>query len=148
MGIGCAYSKRAPAPDGAIGSHGKRGAITCANLSEDNALWEMLRVNSCRCAFTWVHGILVIGIRAAIALVVIHVLKTTLPLRVAAQSTLIIDTPSEDLVVVGQGSAVHTTNRNLNDTDLRGGQVLIEARTLDIDRLLVVDSFAAEAKFS
>ena len=74
----------------------------------------------------------------------VDVLDTTIPGSVATERALVVDTPCQDLVVVGQSNVVHATSNDLNNADLVSVEVRIETRTLDIDALLV----SAETKLA
>lgn len=56
--------------------------------------------NSSGCALLGVNAsvVLILGIRV---LLLVHVAKAAIPVGVSSESTLVVDTPGEDLVIVG-----------------------------------------------
>lgn len=107
----------------------------------------MLIGNGSRCALLGVDTsvVLILGIRVVL---LVHVAKAAIPVGVSSESTLVVDTPSEDLVIVGQRDRVHATAGDLDDAGVGGGEVIVESGTLHIDGLLVVDALAAETELA
>ena len=65
------------------------------------------------------------------------------------QSTLIIDTPSQDLVIACESNAVHSTNSDADDPDIFCREEWVETRTSNINNLLAICTLSrAESKFT
>lgn len=130
------YSECSPAVDQtSIGSN-ECSTVTSNELGEFSAFWEVVSIDSPRFGFRWVQAFtIIIGIAVRITSVG-NVLHLPLLWSLTAQSTLIIDTPSQDLVVMGKSSTVHAADCELNDANRLGREQVIETRAFDIDWLL------------
>lgn len=141
-----AGAESAPAVHAAILSQDETGAVAGGDLDKLGAGSEVLLGDGGRCTLVGVDASILIVIIAV--LIIIHVAESTVPCCVSAESALVVDAPSQDLVVASQGDGVHTTARDLNDTDLARGEVLVETRALHVDGLLAVDALATQAQFA
>ena len=136
------YSECAPAVDQASIGNNERSTVTGDELGELSIFWEVVGIDGSRLGFRRVQPFsIVIGI-AVRAIVVGNVLHLSFLSSLAAQSTLIVDTPGQYLVIVGKSSTVHAANCELDNANCLRGQQMIEAGTLDIDRLLAAIVFA------
>jgi hypothetical protein len=123
-------------------------------VAEDCTLWEVLWID-----LQWSA---LIGVKTSVVVLIITVRvpsiisrsrsvgvnKTTFPGGVSAKRTTVVNSPSEDLVVVGQSHTVHASNCDLNHTDFLWSQQLIVTRALDVHWLLVADLLASHAELS
>ena len=88
-------------------------AVARSDLSEDCAFRNVLHRHSSRSGFQRVQT-------AIVSLSSSH----------SSQSALVVDTPGQDLVVVGEGDSVHSTGGKLDNADIFGREEAIEARSL------------------
>lgn len=66
----------------------------------------------------------------------------------SSQGTSIIDTPSQDLVVMCKCSAMHPTHGHLNNTNVLRREIVIDTRSCNVDRFLAIISDSAESKLT
>ena len=111
------YAEGAPSVYGTIGSDGKGGTVTRGNLRHGGALGKVRHVDGGRGGLLWIQPI-VVRILVRILFRSVDVLKTTLPFGVSTEGTLIVDTPGQDLIVVGQRGHVHAADGDLHNSDL------------------------------
>lgn len=131
------HSECAPAIHQALGSERETAAVTSSELSDDCSRGELLGRDSFRRCLARIHASVAARVGAGIALVIVHLAQASIPSRVSAQSALVVDPPAQDLVVVGQGEAVHAASCDLHNTNFLSSQVRIETRSLDVDRFLL-----------
>jgi hypothetical protein len=127
-------------------SEDKRRRVSSNNLDKDSIRSDLL-------AEVDLTGGALVGVDARVIIVVIrvlvvHVTHAALPGSVATKGTVVIDTPSEDLVVVGEDRDVHTTRGDLDDANLGGIEVVVETRALHVNGLLAVVLLATKAKLA
>lgn len=109
------YSEGTPAIDISIIGKCESSAISSGNLNKHGAFGERVARDSGRDALFGVQA--AVALLAAVTLVVIDIFHSTIPGCIPPQRALIVDTPSENLVVVSESRAMHATDRDLNDAN-------------------------------
>lgn len=138
------YPECSPTVNAAIFGDGKRGAVAGGNLDELGVGRNTTHVD--------LGGLTLAGVETRVVGVIGLVSGSHTHLLVpeggATKSSLIVDAPGEDLVVIGESDTVHSTTVHLDDADARGRQQHVLSGALDIDGRLSVDSAGAEAQLS
>ena len=119
----------------------KGAAVASNNLNPLGAFGNVGGVDLAGRALLGVEASIVLILRVGIR---ISIAQTTTPGRVAAESALIVDAPSEDFVVLGDSSNVHAAASDLDDA----AEVVVDTGALDINGLLSVVLHAAETELA
>lgn len=121
-----AYSESTPAPYLAIVGEGKCARVASSNLDKDGVGGECVRGNGGGYSLARVEALVSFRvILVDVRVFVVNVPHTAVPGGVPSQSTLVVDAPGEELVVVGQSNGVHATTSDLYNTDGVRGEVRI-----------------------
>lgn len=112
------YSKCSPAINLAVIGQSKTGTVTGSYLNEDRTLSKRSRGDRSGNRFVGVQPRFVVRVITRVTLGIINVLVAAFPCSIPSKRALVIDAPSQDCVVMGEGNTMHAANRDLHDTHL------------------------------
>ena len=121
--------------------------------SKDSSFRKVRRIDLSWFSLRWIQtGIIIIRIRIRVVVPVSALWQIDHLSFVrcgTTKSTLIIDTPSQDFVIVCESNTVHSTNSDADDPDILCGEERVETRASNINNLLAICTFScAESKFT
>ena len=121
LGFNGTYSECTPAVNKPINSESKCGAVAGDQLSEGCAFFEVGRVNLTWLSFRGVQSFtIIVRITVRIIILLRDLLHLSFLGGLAAESTLVVDSPSQDSIVECKSSAMHATNSDLDHTNNLG----------------------------